>query len=102
MRRHTAARDRALLVLLDSGIRVSKCARLLVKNVALDTGQVHVEPYGSGRKTRGTDVIRVSAPSFLFPAPKILTQNSKTCHNEDDLRGTTMVSILAGRVVLMG
>jgi integrase/recombinase XerD len=57
MRRHTAARDRALiLVLLDTGLRVSELARLQVADVAMSTGEVTVTPYQAGRKSRGRHV----------------------------------------------
>lgn len=57
MRRPTALRDRALvLVLLDTGLRVSECARLRVRDVTLETGQVYVMAHGTGRKTKSRHV----------------------------------------------
>lgn len=53
MRRSTAKRDRAIiLLLLDSGIRVSECARLLVSDINLEIGEIHVRPYQSSRKSK--------------------------------------------------
>jgi integrase/recombinase XerD len=53
MRRATAYRDRAiLLVLLDTGVRVSECAWLRVRDVVMETGEVYVRAFGSGQKTK--------------------------------------------------
>ena len=53
MKRPTAARDKALLLLLlDTGLRVGEVNRLKIMDVDLSNGEVHVRPYGSGQKTK--------------------------------------------------
>lgn len=53
MRRHTSKRDRAIiLLLLDSGIRVSECARLKISDINLIVGEIHVQPFQSSRKSK--------------------------------------------------
>lgn len=53
-KRHTNDRNRAIvLVLLDTGLRVSECARLQVRDINIDVGEVNVEPFGSAQKTKG-------------------------------------------------
>lgn len=53
MRRPTALRDRALiLLLLDTGLRAAECARLKVGDVDLTTGAVIVRSHNSGRKSK--------------------------------------------------
>ena len=53
LRRATELRDKAILmVLLDTGIRIGELCRLEARDLNLETGEVHVRPYGTGRKTR--------------------------------------------------
>jgi integrase len=53
MRRPSATRDKALLlVLLDTGLRVGEVTRLQVKDINMSNGEIHVKPYGSGQKTK--------------------------------------------------
>lgn len=57
MRRPTALRDRALVILLlDTGLHASECSRLLVGDVDLGSGEMKIRPFGTGRKTRGRNV----------------------------------------------
>lgn len=57
MPRSTSHRDVALiLVLLDTGLRVSECARLKVRDVNLTSGEVFVEAWGTGQKTKSRHV----------------------------------------------
>ncbi len=57
MKRPTANRDKTIiLVLLDTGLRVSELARLQLKNIDIETGEIHVHPYGSGLKSKSRSV----------------------------------------------
>jgi integrase/recombinase XerD len=57
MKRRSALRDRAIiLLLLDTGLRVGEAARLQVEHVNLTTGEIRVIAHGSGRKSRARSV----------------------------------------------
>jgi integrase/recombinase XerD len=61
MRRHTAARDTALLLLmLDTCLRAGEVCRLVVGDVDLKDGAVQVRAWGSGKKTK-TRVVYLGA-----------------------------------------
>ena len=89
MKRPTGARDRALvLVLLDTGLRVSECARLRVEDVNLATGEVYVRPHGSGRKTTSRHVYLGRATTravWRYVAQRDASQRGRSHHPDDPL-----------------
>ena len=57
IRRPTALRDRAIiLMLLDTGLRIGELCRLQVQDADLQTGEVNIAPYSTGRKTKPRQV----------------------------------------------
>jgi integrase len=71
MKRPFAKRDRAIcLLLLDTGIRVSECARLTMQDItypsgmdSIPQGDVVIRPFGSGRKSKGR-VVHITAATI--------------------------------------
>jgi integrase/recombinase XerD len=61
-------RNRAIiLLLLDTGLRVSEAARLVVSDLVLDTGMISVRPYQTSRKSRPRVVfLGVAARSAMW------------------------------------
>jgi integrase/recombinase XerD len=56
-KRLTGTRDQAMVyMLLDTGLRIGEMCRLKIKDVTLETGEVHVAPFGSGQKTKARHV----------------------------------------------
>lgn len=57
MRRPTAIRDRAIvLLLLETGIRIGELCRLKIEDVNLEAGEVHIRPYRNGVKSRARTI----------------------------------------------
>ena len=60
MKRPTAERDTALIVLmLDTGIRSGEAGRLNVKDANLETGELYITPYGSSQRKTKSRVIPI-------------------------------------------
>jgi site-specific recombinase XerD len=76
-KRETGSRDQAMVyMLLDMGLRVGEMCRLKIQDVILETGEVHIAPYGSGQKTKSRHVfLGRTARSSLW---KYLTERGET------------------------
>ncbi|MCX6054542.1 MAG: tyrosine-type recombinase/integrase [Chloroflexi bacterium] len=80
MKRPTASGDKAILmVLLDTGLRVSELCRLRAGDVQLDTGQVEVKPFRSGLKSKSRLVYLGKTTRkvvWLYLSGRTITPNS--------------------------
>jgi len=57
VRRPTWRRNTALIILLlDTGIRVGELCRLKIADVRLEAAELHIRPFGSGRKSRARTI----------------------------------------------
>lgn len=67
-KRPTRRRDQAIIMLLlDTGIRVSECARLLVSDVNFNKSEIFIQPFGSARKTKSRYIpIGNTSKKFLW------------------------------------
>lgn len=74
-------------LLYGSGLRVSECVSLRVKDLDLDRCQITVRD-GKGQKDRVTVL-----PRALIPALKLQIERSKVLHDADVSRGTGEVSL---------
>jgi integrase/recombinase XerD len=64
MKRTTAERDTALIILLlDTGIRAGEAGRLNIKDIDLESGETYIEPYGSSRRKTKSRVIPLGKSS---------------------------------------
>jgi len=97
MKRPTANRDKTIiLILLDTGLRVSELARLQLKDIDLEIGEIHVQPYGSGLKSKSRSVYigklskstlwRFLSGKYLQPEDYIFTTSQGFPMNRTSIR----------------
>lgn len=104
MRRITAKRDKSIvLILLDTGLRVSELARLRIKDVNMEAAEIQVVPYMSGRKSRRRTVYmgRVALKSLWSylttrenppqDAPLLVTSTNKPMTRDEILKLLTRI-----------
>ncbi|MBE9524165.1 MAG: tyrosine-type recombinase/integrase [Chloroflexi bacterium] len=107
MKRKTAKRDRAIILLfLETGIRASECARLKMRDISLPEmgngitqGRVVIEPYGSGHKSKGR-IVHITAATIkalmvyhaedrmdkLYPDDPVLATKDNRPMNRNSIR----------------
>jgi integrase/recombinase XerD len=60
MKRNTASRDNALIILLlDTGIRAGECCRLTIGDIDLEAGEIAVAPFGSSKRKTKSRVLPI-------------------------------------------
>lgn len=92
IRRPTRLRDRAvILTLLDTGMRIGELCRLEIRDVNLQTGEISIAPYSTGRKTRPRTVFIGSAARrsvwlYLAKRPNYRDDDSLILSHPDAIR----------------
>jgi integrase/recombinase XerD len=97
MKRPTSNRDKTIiLVLLDTGLRVSELARLQLKDIDFETGEIRVQPFGSGLKSKSRSVFigklskstlwRFLSGKYLQPEEYIFTTIQGLLMNRTSIR----------------
>ena len=79
MKRPTALRDKFMvLLLLDTAMRITEVARLNIKDLDLNSGEVSVPAYGSGQKTKARKLyLGVNAKKAAWRASFTLAESKK-------------------------
>ena len=82
MKRQTAERDTALIVLLlDTGISSGEIGRLNIKDVDLESGEIFVVPYGSSQRKTKSHVIPLGKATRRVLS-RYLTTRPEACQEE--------------------